>query len=234
MVQVQRREGLGVREHALRCLQHSTLFGDVTLEELKPLAEVAHRYVRQQGELLDGSAEEDSIFVVVRGGVRLYLLSPEGRELTFGQRASGELFQLNEAAMPGEAIAEAIGDDTVLYALTWARFLQVLASSPAPSAALVTLFRRGYVEERRLVRELAFCTVKMRLAHILADLARNNRWHVVTKTHEELAALAGTRPEEVTKVLRRFREQGLLSYPPYGRVITVINPDQLLQIQDPR
>ncbi len=227
MVQVQRREGLGVREQDLQCLQHSTLFGDVTLEELEPLAEVAHRYALQLGELLDGSEEGDAIFIVIKGGIRLYLLSPEGREMTLGYRGPAEVFELGDTGMPGEAIVEASEDETVVYAVSWAELLEILYSNTGPAVPLASLLRQGHMEERQLVGELAFYGMKARLAHVLAEWAARNRWRMVTKTHEELASMVGTRPEEVTKALRNFRECGLVAFKPHERGLTVLRIERL-------
>lgn len=124
-------------------------------------------------------------------------------------------------------IAEATEDGTIVYALPWTTCVGALTQRPDTARALAQLFREGGLEERRLLSALAFSGVKTRLAQTLLRCIDQNSSRTVRETREHLAAMVGSRPEEVTKVLREFKLMGLVSYPPHGRSVFVVNPEEL-------
>lgn len=67
------------------------------------------------------------------------------------------------------------------------------------------------------VEDLALYPVSTRLAHVLIRLAEASGRQMVAVTHDDLARLIGTRREEVTRALRRYRRQGLITTEP-GRI----------------
>lgn len=211
-------------------LRQAAIFRDLEEEDLQPLGAVGERRVYRRGGVIEGSKTgHDTIFVVVVGEVRVYLVSPEGRELTLFARQPGELFELKaiEDEFGGHVMAEATSDCTVVYSVPWTRFLEVVAIRPGAASSLATFFREGLLQERRLISELAFHTVRTRLAHKLAELAGAAPDHIIRASREDLAAMIGTRPEEVSRALRRFLDEQFIFFQPHGRSIAVLDMDYL-------
>jgi CRP-like cAMP-binding protein len=101
------------------------VFRGLSEESLELLASVAQRRSYRRGELiLPEQHDDDTVFVVVSGGVRLYLLGPGGQELTLFRRRTGDMFELGTVApeWPDETVAEALAHGTVVYAIPWQRF----------------------------------------------------------------------------------------------------------------
>jgi CRP/FNR family transcriptional regulator len=207
------------REENLRCLRQAEIFQRLTEEDLKPLSELARVQRYAQGQLIACRADERGIFVIARGGVRLYLVSCGGRELELFRRRTGDVFELGglDPSVPDTLLAEALIDDTFIYVIPWPRFLTFVSGSPDAASSLAILMLRRCAEERALLRELAFYPIAARLARKLVELARGNGLHAVGETHEVLAAMIGARREDVTKALRHLRDQGLVSFRYHGR-----------------
>jgi CRP-like cAMP-binding protein len=69
--------------------------------------------------------------------------------------------------------------------------------------------------------------VGARLAHVLARFVTRTGQTVVEATHDELAGLAGTNREKVTKELQVLRAAELIEHTPRSRRIRVIDVERL-------
>lgn len=220
-----------VRAGDVHSLQRAAVFRGLEAEDLETLAAIAacRRYMRGDVICLQGESD-DTLFVLVRGGIRLLLLGPLGQELTLLRRRSGDVFELGtvDAVWPDDTVAEVLVDGTLIYALPWHPFLELVAARPRAVASLAALLRTRRAEEHALLRELAFYTMKARLAHRLADLASASTGWVVSETREALAGMIGSRAEEVTRALHQLRDEGLVDFRPHcHRRIAVLDQARL-------
>jgi CRP/FNR family transcriptional regulator len=219
-----------VIDERVAALRHAVIFRDLLHEDLLLLARAAQRRSYGRRGIIEPSEESDTIYVVACGRVRLYLISDEGRELTLFTRREGQLFELAAVGdeLPGEAIAEASESDTIVYALPWSNFLEIVAFRPGAVGSLAELLREGLLQERRLIAELAFHNMRRRLGRQLVLLTEHCDDAILSVSREELAAHVGTRPEEVSRALRQFLDEQLIYYRPHGRTIAIINKERLL------
>ena len=172
---------------------------------------------------------EHLVTIVVAGGVRISLLSQQGRELTLSQHQIGSVLQFGgiEAALPGEAVVQAICADTVLYFLPCEEFLRLVCINPPALMALAVVVRKEMERDMQLIHDLAFSSLRRRLAHLLVELAAPGDLPVVHRTRAELANLLGTRAEDVTKALRSLQDRGLVEYASHSRRIVLIDTELL-------
>src|SRR5262249_4881039 len=151
----------------------------------------------------DGAA----VFVVLRGRVRVMLLSDDGHEATLELLEPGDLF--GEEALTdghGRLTAAQAWEETQLMALPVAQLRAAVAGEPGPAWGLAGLVaeRRRALEE--LMDGLAFRDVGARLARCLLQLAQRHGaprpgGHVALRlrlTHQDLAALVCTTRETIT------------------------------------
>jgi len=156
--------------------------------------------------------------VILRAGrLRLYCVDDEGQERTCRLVAPGECFCFAPChqRFPSPVTIECMEDSRIAML---SRGLLGRLVAPIPfftegtiqclSSRLTDLMRAS-AGGRRSVRE--------RLAEVLIELAARNGVRspdgvlLQGLTHEELAALAGTAREVITRALRRFSDEGLLS-----------------------
>jgi CRP/FNR family transcriptional regulator len=183
------------------------------------------------GEQLQGATWENQIGVVVEGSVRIYLASPDGRTLALLELSSGELFELEagleRAGDPATAIVEAGKRGCAVYLFDHALFLRSVSSTSDGAFVLATLLLGRLHDQRRAIAELAFSSMRTRVARTLGRLAATNAEHIVCETHQELAARLGTGREEVTRAVTELRKDNLVTSPGRGQTL-VPEPEKLI------
>lgn len=169
----------------------------------------------------------ETLFVLLRGSVRLYRLGVGAREVTLDVHGPGALLGVS-ALTPGARCgmyAEAM-DDTEGLMLGQDALSRLTQAQPAVAVALteqVTRQTRG-VQER--LSGLVFLEVSQRLALALLHLAeREGPWPEGGTlalrdrvSHQDLAHVVGSTRETITKLLGDFRSRGLLDLG-YRRII---------------
>ncbi len=160
---------------------------------------------------LEGEPAE-AVYFVLRGRVKVYKLSLEGRAQVLTQLKSGDIFNLVPALDGGAnpATAEALGQVT-LYLFPRQSFIQMVKRYPDLAWALLENLAQRLRHLTALVEDLSFRTVRGRLAKLLLEQASKGQverggW----LTQEEMAARLGTVREVVSRSLRNLEEAGLI------------------------
>jgi CRP/FNR family transcriptional regulator, cyclic AMP receptor protein len=179
----------------------------------------------------DGGA---AVFVVLRGRVRVLLVSDDGHEATTELLEPGDLFG-EEALTDSSArlTAAQAWEDSQLMALPVPELRTALASESRSAWALAELMaeRRRAVE--RMLDGLAFRDVGARLARCLVDLAgrygtQRADGHIALRlrlTHQDLATLVCTTRETITLSLERFKQEDWIDV--QGRAIVLCDLEAL-------
>jgi CRP/FNR family transcriptional regulator len=187
---------------------------DNLLAELARVA-VERRYSR--GEIIFLEGEPCSgLYVVARGEVKIFKVSPQGREQILHQIGPGGTFN-DVAALDGEpnpASAAAIAD-TTLHCITRADLRRLAHAYPALAWVLIESIARRARHLVGIVEDLSLRSVKARLAKLLLAEAERaaaqpelDRTQMVTQA--EMAARLGTVREMVGRGLRELAEEGLI------------------------
>jgi CRP-like cAMP-binding protein len=195
-------------------LQRLNLFAGLSKDEIESLAgRLRDRVLQRRQLILDPESRGERIYLVKTGAVRVYQISPEGRELTTAILRPGQL--LGTAALAGlgerSSFAEALEEQTCVCDATAEEFLRMMSAHPMVAAkVMVTLARQALRLEQQLER-LAFQEVPVRLAQALVQLAEDNGGELPSSlTHEALAKLISSTRETVSKTLGEFEDQGLV------------------------
>lgn len=156
--------------------------------------------------------------LVVSGVIRVFATAPDGRTMTIRYCRSGELMGAMSLFSPGfsePATKQAVVDaELFLMSPETVRRLSERHAGVA-RALLVELSERAQSFAAE-VSGNAFSSVRQRVARQLLDLAathpaeRQDGELAVRVTQGELAAAAGTVREVVVRVLRRYRESGVV------------------------
>jgi CRP-like cAMP-binding protein len=224
------------RDATYRALQENQFFQLLRDDALLEIAALAQCRTYGQGALITASSTAFSeFFVILRGGVRFYLLSRDGRKTTLNALHEGRVFWYGPAdlfAIPtqptsAEHCAEVLAGGAILCSMPLSYVRRLMAEHPPFAQALFDQVCRWTLEFCDRIGEMAHDQVTIRLAHTLARLARASDDHVVTETHDELAWWVGTSRARVTKELHRLRALGLIDYRPHRHGIRVLEPERL-------
>ncbi len=212
------------------CMSEVDIFADLSAEETDAMAAAAPMRSYASGDLVFTPHQPvEALFILKRGRVRIFRVSPDGRALTTAIISPGTIF--GEMVIVGQQMhdnfAEAL-DEAVVCVMSKSDVQRLLLGDQRIAARISEILgqRLALLEQR--LSDAVFKSVPERVAGTLGVLAQTRtfgRSLQVQITHEQLAALAGTSRETTTKVLGELADQGLIALA-RGR-ITVLRPDEL-------
>lgn len=174
-------------------------------------------YKKNQVIFCQGEPAE-AVFYILKGRVKLTVLSHKGKEAVVGLPDEGQFFGescLNGCALRG-ATTVALSDCTIT-AVPKKTMLSMLREEPAFSELFTSylLARNSRIEED-LIDQL-FNTSEKRLARLLVLLASSgkdgtSRPVAVELSQETLAEMIGTTRSRVSFFMNKFRRLGFVSY----------------------
>ena len=195
--------------HTLRCI---SLFAGLSDGALARMARVAYARTYTPGEIVifEGDPCEAAYFIV-EGQVRVYRLSPGGREQVLARLGPGQTFNTVPPFQPhgvNHATVEVIAP-TTLYVIACEDFRHLVSECSELALAILQDFAARLDHLTNLVEDLSLRTVRGRLARFLLEHAEagdvTRHW-----TQEEMAAHLGTVRDMVGRTLRAFADAGLV------------------------
>lgn len=174
--------------------------------------------------------EARTLYYVLEGWVRLFQLGPQEEEITLTVVGAGDIFG-ESALLPGERygmFAEPLVDCELLSA-SREDLLRLNSRFPEAQAAFVLLLSRRLRKTEERLRDLRFKEVLPRLAKaLLSAMRRGQEGLEVTLSHQDLAHLAGSTRETITKVLGELAMDDTIELG-YRRIL-ILKPEALKQV----
>ncbi|WP_109510111.1 Crp/Fnr family transcriptional regulator [Nocardioides speluncae] len=214
------------------CMAEVDIFCDLDNAEMDALAQAAPMKTYAAGELVYTPHQPlETLFILKKGRIRIFRVSPDGRALTTAIIEPGTIF--GEMVIVGQqmydSFAEAL-DDVVVCVMTKADVRRLLLADPRIAGRISETLGRRLGELEKRLADAVFKSVPERIAGALVTLAAAqsgplSRGVQVKLTHEQLAALAATSRETTTKILGEFADEGLIALG-RGR-ITIISRERL-------
>jgi CRP/FNR family cyclic AMP-dependent transcriptional regulator len=200
----------------LRRVSYFAGLSDALLAELAALSG-ERRYARGQVIFLEGEPCA-GLHIVAEGAVRVYRMSPQGREQVLEQLGPGKTF--NDVAVldggPNPASAMAL-TDAVLLLVSRDGIRRLAQAYPELAWALIESIAGRARHLVAMVEDLSLRSVRARLAKLLlaqaqhsAGQARIERDRMVTQA--EMAARLGTVREMIGRALRELADDGLIAF----------------------
>lgn len=189
------------------------------------------------GETIFRQADKARAFYLVRsGGVKVYRLSPDGREQVLHHVHPGQSFAeaalLSMGRFPAHAVATAA--PTELLEIGGEEFLSLFRTDPRLSAAMVSSLCIWMHELVERIEELSVARASARLARYLLRLPAQGQGHALSidlpLSRKELAAHLAIVPETLSRLLRRWEDDGVVV--PKGRVLSIPDSRTLIAIAD--
>lgn len=167
--------------------------------------------------------------MLLSGSIRVVKNAPSGRELQLYRVVPGESCILSSSCMLGSAPYTARGiaeSDVTLVGLPEPVFNRLLAEHPPFRNYVFGLFAERITDLLELVEAVAFQRLDQRLAALLLGKGK-----VVRTTHQALADELGSVREIVSRLLKSFAEQGMVSV---GREqIEIVDAAKLRRVASP-
>ena len=186
----------------------------------------------QSGEMLAGEGFLcNGVAFVSSGAIRVFTMSPDGREMTLYRIRKGESCVLTMLCFLGKtenntfAIAE---DNASVIILPQDAFNKLFNSSTEWSTFVFRSLSDKVTELMLFVEEFAFSSMDKRLAIYLYEASIINGSNTIKTTHEQIAGELGTAREVVSRLLKSFEKTGMVSL---SRGEIEVQPRALAQYQ---
>lgn len=213
------------------------LFKDAPPRALEIAAAAVRTRRLEEGDVLFQEGDEgEALYILASGAIKLSKVDLEGHEKTLAILKPPEFF--GEMALLAERSRSATATSlarTRVYTLFQDDFLKLLGTFPGISLNLnIILARRlrGMDDEAQI---LSYKDAQGRVAYVLLRLYRgglidfDGAGHAFIRlTHQELASLAGTSRETVTRALKALETEGVIHTRP--KEVLLSDPDGLEEI----
>lgn len=202
------------------CMLTMDIFCDLEPEAMAAFEQQTEMRTCRKGQILYSQEDRaEVLFLLKRGRVQLYRLTPAGKRLEVAVVEPGTFF--GEMPLLGESLrhtfAEAV-EDSLICVMSRADIEGLMRRRSEVALRMIeVLGRRLALCEARL-EEMAYRSVPARIAAVLVRLSQGRNGEVVSITHQELGDMIGALRESVTKVLDDFQRAGLVELG-RGRVI---------------
>ena len=206
------------------------IFSGLSEMQLKAIGQIAIERLCGRGESIFAEGDAGSgFFVVAEGQVKIYKLSPDGKEQTLHIVNAGEPFG-EVAVFAGRSFpanAQALKDSRLLF-FPRQTFVELITRNPALALSMLAVLSMRLRHFTVQVENLSLKEVPGRLASYLIVLMneQNNQTHIrLPISKGQLASLLGTIPETLSRIFAKMSDQGLIEVE--GREIRLLDLDGL-------
>ena len=195
-------------------LESVDLFQDLSATEVESLGHKTTLKAYEAGHLFympDDPGE--ALFILKKGRVQLYRMSPDGRKFVLGTLHEGAVF--GHMALVGQRLhntfAEAMEDCVICV---WSRdeVEQTLLMKPHLALRFLEVVSERLFRAEERLEEMTFKRIPARIASLLIQLNDEQGGTGVLSgyTHQYLADVLGTYRETVTQILNEFKNDELI------------------------
>lgn len=181
--------------------------------------------------LREGNACGNMVFIL-EGSIRVYKLSPEGREITLYHIGKGETcILLNNCIIENTnypAIAE-VEEDAELAIISSIYFNELIFPALSYQKYIFNILSKRLTDVLMIVDEVVFKHMDTRIAAFLYDkvLKSGNRLDI---THEKISMELGTAREVVSRILKDFEKQNILTLS--RGIVNIKDMNKIIKIKD--
>jgi CRP-like cAMP-binding protein len=207
-------------------LSNTFLFASFTEKEIDLLlASTSLKKVGRGEQIFSEGIDATAFFIVVSGKIKIYKLSPDGKEYTLHIHGPGDL--IAEAAIfdsmvyPASCMAL---EDTTLVRMSRKEFLNLIKEHPELSLKMMSGYSKRLRQFVAKIEELSLKDIKSRLAGYLIENSSIENGVAIchlSYSKKELSSLLGTIPETLSRALAFLKQKKLI----IEKDNTIIIPD---------
>jgi len=215
-------------------IRHIPLFKDLSEDHIRALASCARSRTCKSGDIIWMRGEPAGSFqVVLQGTVKIFRSSLEGKEQTVYLFGPGEPFCLcsgfdPEAVQPASAMAL---EKTTILSMSWDCLSKTTTEHPHLLLKIIQILSRRLKEAMDMVDALSLREIPSRLALFLIQTCDHECGSVTFQVSQrEIAKIIGTTPETLSRILKRFTDQGIVTTK--DRTVTIVDRKRLVELAE--
>lgn len=203
------------------------------VDELKNI--IAGRKIRQikkKQVLYYEGDQPQGLYLVIDGALRTIKLAEDGRELMMGMYRPDDYLGMNALLLdePFTETAEAV-EDSAICLLPKDSILSLINRYPDITLQFIKILANNIREKEEQLLELAYNSVRKRLAQVLVRLSRQlddpSQFKI---SRDELASMAGMATETVSRTLSDFKDEKLIEKK--GSNIQILDLNRLIKMKN--
>jgi CRP-like cAMP-binding protein len=210
--------------------RHISPINSLTISELEHLE--AHRscnyFKKNQSLFLEGSYPR-GVFCLNQGKVKIFRRGDEGKEQIIHIAKHGELvgFRAMFSGEPYKVAAETLEESNICF-IAKDEFLSLMDTNTTLRNGIIKELSKELADRAEFITNMAQKSVRERLAFALVILSGIYENEPINLSREDMANFVGTATETLIRLLKDFKEEGLIEV--QTRKLTVIEPNRLLDI----
>jgi len=203
------------------------------MAELKAM--IAGRKIRQikKKQVLYYEGDQPlGIYLVIDGTIRTYKLAEDGRELMMGLYKADDYLGVHALLLDEQftETAEAV-DDAAVCLLPKDAIINLVNRYPDITLQFIKILANNIREKEEQLLELAYNSVRKRLAQVLVRLSKQFSDPSQFKiSRDELASMAGMATETVSRTLSDFKDEKLIEKK--GSHIQIMDINRLIKMKN--
>lgn len=197
------------------CSPLSTSTAEELFRSAVPRSFAKDALIHSQGDRSDG------FYVVLSGKVKLFKVSPAGREVVVATVGPGSAFAEHTILGDGLHTENAVAIEPVegLF-VPKKEVMNLLARDPALSRSLAEAVSQWVRTFSTLVEKLQLSSAEERFASFLSQAIETQKTSTIRLTvkKRELAAQLGMRPETLSRLIAELTKAGIIETGPHGSI----------------
>lgn len=199
-------------ETKFKGLSKIEIFQDLSPKEVEEMDRTTTMSTCEPGRVFYAPQETGEVlFLLKKGRIQLYRLSPEGKKIVVAELGPGAMF--GEMSLVGQGMhntfAEAV-DECLLCVMSRQDVERLIEGKPKVAIRFMEAMAGRLQEVETKLEDVAFKGIPARLASLLLELAEKNDEPQALEgyTHQDLAEMLGTYRETTTQILNEFKGRG--------------------------
>lgn len=181
----------------------------------------------KKNEIIHDSTECTGVLFVIKGQLRVYILSEEGKEITLYRLNENEVCILSASCILKNITFSIYVDaitDVEIIKISASAFKEIKNSNIAVEAFTTDIINKSFSETMWAMEQILFMSFDKRLARYLFEQDSDT----INLTHEDIAKDVNSAREVVSRMLKYFQNEGIISLSRGS--ITILNRDKLKKI----
>jgi CRP/FNR family transcriptional regulator, polysaccharide utilization system transcription regulator len=228
-----------IRSHCADCgARTCSILRNCPSEVLDKISSAKKCFVYMKGQrILMQGVEANGIFFINTGKVKIYKSDKNNKQLIIRFAKSGEVLGFCDVDERREQPVSAMAlDDTLICHLDYKLFLQLIREYPEMALSMLSYYNDMLSQTEEKSLKMARMNVAAKIADALVTMyeayGTNGSDHTLNLaiSRQDIADLAGTTKEQVSKTLSDFKSHGVINAK--GKQIDILDLDKLRELAE--
>lgn len=204
----------------------------LTQDEKDLICKNTYKVNYQKGKNIHGGTSNCvGVIFVKKGCLRAFMLSEEGREITLYRLYAGDTCTLSASCIIKAITFDVYIDaeeDTEAFLINSQVYNQIAEKNVYLENYALSVTVERFSDVMWTMQQILFMSMDKRLAIFLTDESAKTESDTIQLTHEQIAKYIGSAREVVSRMLKYFADEGIVSTGRNG--IDIIDKKRLLQL----